>query len=518
MDILILSESPYPDHGGGAGKCTHLLAVSLARRGHGVRLLCPGEGDGPRRVDGVEIHRVPLVPDEVVSRRDREYVHAGNLLAYLEANVPLAAVDLVHDSCGFLSFFFPLTYRLRQLYAVPVITHFRYLLLQHFLAGARKADPYSSAFLWMETGLHEPTQCFPVRTSDRIICPSRLDAEFVRELYHPPAGSLSVLPDPVQRFDPSPEAVAALRDQLARPGERLVLFGGRIDSDLKGSDLVLGAFRRLVAARPGVRLVLATGDAGQVERFRRSLGTAVTLAGWVRDAGEMARLLAAVDVVVMPSLYESFGLMAAEAMAAGIPVVASPVGGLPDLIRDGENGFLLGADRRRWGAELERCLTLLLDDPERGRAMGERARRTVEEALSVERVTDQLEALYREVAAAPRPAGRRAQRPHWGPEERETYLAALDRWGGGEARRIGEEVLAGWPATAEARCTACSRHRIAVDTRALTRLRPRRRWWRRLPWLPIPPEERMEEVVARECPLALLQRERLRTLPRPGRP
>jgi 1,2-diacylglycerol 3-alpha-glucosyltransferase len=514
MDLLFLSETPYPDHGGGAGKCTHLLATSLAGRGHTVRLLCQGGGSGPpQRIDGIEVHRVPPPPREAVARQDREEATASGLLAYLEQNVPLASVDLVHDSCGFMSFFFPLANRLRQLYAVPVVTHFRYLLWQHFLASFRQFAPRTGGLLlFWEEGIHETTQCFPVRTSDRIICPSQSEAEFVRELYRPSPGLLTVLPDPVRLFDPEPAAVAQLRGELARPGERLVLFGGRIGSSQKGGDVALSALRRLVAARPATRVVLAAGDEPAVARFRHALGAAVTSMGWVRDAAEMARLFAAVDAVAVPSTYESFGLMAAEAMAAGTPVVASPVGAMPELIRHGENGFLLGADPRRWDRELECLLTVLLDDPERCRAMGRQARQTVEATISIERVTDRIEELYREVVASPQSPAQRVRLPRLRPEERESYLAALARRGGEEARLAGEAVLAGWPATVERRCTVCSRHRIAADTRALGALR-RARLWRWLPrrqaW-----RERVEEVVARECPLALLQRERLRTLGR----
>src|SRR5262249_263557 len=82
MQILMLSERPYPDHGGGAGKFAHLLAACLVRRGHVVHLLCYGPGgSSPYSMDGIQVHRVPFLPCEGIAPQDIEYFAMDSLLA-----------------------------------------------------------------------------------------------------------------------------------------------------------------------------------------------------------------------------------------------------------------------------------------------------------------------------------------------------------------------------------------------------------------------------------------------------
>ena len=511
MNILMLSEAPYPEHGGGAGRFSYLLARQLVRQGHNVHLLWCGsrESRPPYSLDGIQVHKLPDLFDEGIAPRDVEHLTAKNLLDYIEANIPMASVDVVHDTCGFFSYFFPLAHWLQQLYCVPVITHFEYLQYQNEMPFLGLLNPSGMVYLFFEEKRYETPQCFATRIANRIVCPSKSEAEFVQRIYSPPPGSLVVMPNPVELFSPLPESVAATREKLARSGERLILFGGRIGSHQKNSPAVLGAVRRLRVKHPEVRLVLATYDEEEVERYRRTLGEAVTPVGWIRDAKEMAQILAAVDVVVMPSVYESFGQMASEAMAVGTPVVVSPVGAMPELIRDGENGFILGPDPRQWEQELRGRLVTLLEDADRARAMGKEGRRTVESTITVERVTEQLEELYGELADMPRSRRKELALPVLGPEQRETYLRRLSSLGAGEARRAGESVLAHWPDTVERRCLTCSHHRIAADTQTLVRL-PRERFWNWLPWWPSR-SETVNDAVTRACPLALLQKEHLRT-------
>jgi len=509
MQILMLSERPYPDHGGGAGKFAHLLAACLVRRGHVVHLLCYGPGgSSPYSMDGIQVHRVPFLPCEGIAPQDIEYFAMDSLLAYIRANIPMASIDLVHDTCGFLSFWFPLSQHLQRLYSVPVVTHFGLLQFQLALT-VFGPYPYSRAFLAVEGSRYETPQCFAVRISDRIVCPSRADAEFVQALYCPPPGCVVALHNPVEMFDLSSESIAATRNKLAKPGEWLIFFGGRTASHEKNSRTVLSAIRRLRIKHPEARLVLATDDKEEVERYHRGLGEAVTSLGWIRDAKEMARILAAVDAVVMPSLYESYGQMAAEAMSVGTPVVASPVGAMVELIRNGENGFILGMDSRQWDREIEERLVTLLKDRDLCRRMGLQGRRTVEEKISVDRVTAQMEKLYRELVEIPHSNHRfRPGLPVLSTEKRDLYLQTLMRLGKETARRVGEDVLARWPVTGEQRCLKCSHHRIATDTRNLVRLQ-RARFWTWLPWRPSW-SEAVQHAVASQCPLALLQKEELR--------
>jgi glycosyltransferase involved in cell wall biosynthesis len=145
-------------------------------------------------------------------------------------------------------------------------------------------------------------------------------------------------------FFPRPREEA--RSRLGLPaGKTIALFVGSL-VEAKGIGVLLEAAARLRDSRPALSWILVGGgrEQGRWEARARAAG----LAGTVRFAGprppeEVTWWLAAADLVVMPSLREGFGLAALEAMACGLPVVASSTGGLAALIADGETGLLVPA-------------------------------------------------------------------------------------------------------------------------------------------------------------------------------
>jgi glycosyltransferase involved in cell wall biosynthesis len=501
MEILILSEPTYPRHPGGAGKVSHIMAAALVARGHVVHLV--SETDGPRRreeIDGVDVLRLPLSATGGSQER-WAWERARVLYEDLARELPLDRIDLVHDSGGFNSHFFPLSSLLAEQHDLPLIAHFRFLIHRRQTV-ALGIDSLSPDLLRGEACYREPSQCSLVRRAQRVLCPSREEAAFIQRIYRPAGDRADVVPDPVNLHPLiSPLERLSLRAKLARSGQRLILFGGRSEPVIKGADVVVAAFRRIAAARTDVRLLLAMPDAAPL---RQALGPAAMSLGWIQNGRELDRLLAAVDVVWMPSRYESFGLMCAEALAAGTPVIGSPVGGLNDMIREGENGFLLPREgEESWEQALASRTLELLAEPERAARMGAEARRFAELHLSPERVAQRLESIYREtleeeVAHLSPPALDR--------RDEESYLELLQDWLGPEARKAGESVLAGWGATLEQRCLSCTRAKVADDAMTLLKLRDRRRReggrWR---WLKPSGFGPGEQTVTQACPLGLLQ-------------
>lgn len=173
-----------------------------------------------------------------------------------------------------------------------------------------------------------------------------------------------------------------------------VLFLGRI-RDKKGVFDLLEAMAIVRQAVPNAELVLA-GD-GDVEHVRQravqlGLGDAVELPGWV-DGEAKFDAIRRCEVMALPSYFEGFPIGVLEAMAMGSLVVATRVGGIPDLIRDGENGLLLDAGDI---PALARQLTVALTQPAHRSDMVERARHDAQ-AYRCEQVVDALDALYQRV-------------------------------------------------------------------------------------------------------------------------
>jgi glycosyltransferase involved in cell wall biosynthesis len=155
---------------------------------------------------------------------------------------------------------------------------------------------------------------------------------------------------------------------------------------------------------PGLR-VLIVGDGPERERLeelvrRRGLDSVVTFPGLRRDVSD---LLAAFDLCVCCSDYEGSPLAVMEYMAAGKPVVATRVGGVPDLVEDGVNGLLVGP---RDPVALAEAVAELLVDPVRRQEMGERGRQRQRREFDLDATVRRLEDLYEALVLAHRPDGR----------------------------------------------------------------------------------------------------------------
>lgn len=506
----MFSEVTFPLHLGGGGKSSHLLAAELARRGHTVDVLSlSSEGPRRERLEGVEVHRVAPLDELSTPADELEAATARHLLAYVERELDLAGVDLVHDSGAFISEFFLLAYELRRRYGLPQVVHYRYLVLRH-QAICHPQSPLAplSAECFELEAQPETSQCFPARYADLVIAPSAADARFVAEAFAVPAPRLAVLPDPVD-LDLHSSAAPWRREEWAPAAASLVLFGGRLDSDLKGPDLVLEAFRRIRTERDDVGLVLLAEDESVVEAFRRELGPAMISLGWIRDPRRLAGVFRAVDLVVVASRYESFGLMCAEALAAGTPVATTPVGAAEEMIDHGRNGWLLSRNGpRAWPEELAAAILEMASDPRRARRMGLEGRRYAERHLATERVVDRLEQLYGRLL------DRRGRRtglwlPEPGRESRERYLAVLEELAGPAVRAAGERRLGDSRAFSDDRCAACSRRRIGEDAGRLKRLGASGPDGEGGEWT-----GEVVRAVEAACPLSLVQKDSVRRLQR----
>lgn len=165
----------------------------------------------------------------------------------------------------------------------------------------------------------------------------------------------------------------------------------------KGHDVLLDALPELVKARCPVRVLLfgkgPLAIAVQDRIEREDLGSVVSIPGFRTD---LDRFLHHVDILAHPALDEGLGVALLEASAAGVPVVASAVGGIPEAVRDGVSGILVPpADP---GA-LASALTALADDPERRRNLGEGGRQMMQDEFSVEGMVEGNQRVYRQILA-----------------------------------------------------------------------------------------------------------------------
>ena len=235
---------------------------------------------------------------------------------------------------------------------------------------------------------------------DRIIVSTEQEREQLHKLYGLAYGRFSIIPCGVDldAFSPGSQATRQAARRLVAPGNLpMLLFVGRLDP-IKGLDLLLES---VALMRTPARLTIVGGNPeGDLEVLRlqsraAELGLAhrVFLPGAVPQP-ELLSYYRAADALVVASRYESFGLAAVEALACGTPVVAAQVGGLPSIVRDGENGMLL---RWRCPQYFAERLDGLLSDPAALAQMAAHARASVKR-FDWGRIADKVRVLYQQLA------------------------------------------------------------------------------------------------------------------------
>ncbi len=220
-----------------------------------------------------------------------------------------------------------------------------------------------------------------VRGAEVVFVLSESWADWLRQhIGHP---DVRVLPNPVLPVQLPPD--------VAREPHTL-LFLGRLE-DAKGVYVLIDAMARLAGVRPELRVILAgEGDVARVRAAAAAAGVAerVELPGWV--AGEAkARLLARAGIFLLPSRFEGVPMALLEAQAAGLPVVATRVGGIPQVVTEGFNGALCEPDDV---ASLVIALKPLLGDGGLARRMGEAGRARVLDSYGIERVRTMVESAW----------------------------------------------------------------------------------------------------------------------------
>jgi D-inositol-3-phosphate glycosyltransferase len=254
-----------------------------------------------------------------------------------------------------------------------------------------------------------------VQESAAIVAASEIELGELHDLYGADPAKVHIIPCGVDPTLFHPIRQADARERLGRDQcERIVLFVGRIEQ-IKGIDVLLRALGLLFIRRPDLRsdvcLLVVGGaldpgdDAPETEKIlelrrlvhEHRMEANVNFVGSL-DQEVLALYYAAADVCAVPSLTESFGLVALEAMACGTPVVGTRVGGLQTLIEHGESGLLVPAgDYQALADAIEQVLT-----DHRLRIHLAHGARERAEHYTWESVGDKIEALYGSVLASPR--------------------------------------------------------------------------------------------------------------------
>lgn len=231
--------------------------------------------------------------------------------------------------------------------------------------------------------------------SDAVVAVSNADRRRMIAVVGMPADRVVLIPNGIAPR--TPEDPGALRRELGLAPDAPVIALVAVLRPQKAIDVMLDALAIVRRTRPSAHLVVAgPGDPSALRAQARRLGVAegVSLLG---PRGDIADILAAADVGALSSDFEGSPLVVLEYMAAGLPVVATAVGGVPDMVVDGESGLLVAP---RDPDALAGALTRVLGHPELARRLGAAGRARQERVFSNRAMIEQVLALYARLLAA----------------------------------------------------------------------------------------------------------------------
>ena len=397
--VLVLAWEHPPRLFGGLGRAVEGTAAALARRGWDV-VVCTPAWDGEEPDHGPVVVRRAAAPPAPLPAEHW-------VAAVLEAGHALAAeaADAAAD-------------------AQPDVVHAHDWMVAHAArAVARGAGvPLVATIHATERGRHQGWLPGPlsgwidaverdlVAAAAVVTAPSSAHAREVAD--HLGTAAVAVVPNGVdaEAWRTTTADARRARARWAAAGAHLVAFAGRLEHE-KGVEVLLDALAALRGAGIELRAVLAGAGTQEVALRTRAaalgLDAGVVFPGFL-DRRDLAGLHRAADAVVVPSLYEPFGLVALEAMAAGAVVVASAVGGLVDVVQHGRTGVTVPPGDP---VALADALRGLLADPRRRAVLRDSAAAAAASRWTWDRAAARLEVVYREARATgitPARAARRA--------------------------------------------------------------------------------------------------------------
>jgi len=415
LKVMMFSTEYPPDTIGGLGTHVFELATGLGRAWVRLNVLALTPHESRTSGDaGVTAHFIARKSLRAESTEDPEiYAMVREAFKFNDELVNLGRrlieggegpPDLIHCHEWFTV---PAALKLRELFDVPVVCTIHLMHDPLTTWYGEELDPEISRL----ERLYYPQP-------DRLITVSHSMAEIIRSTHKIEAGRIHVVHNgcDLQLFArPSlnPAQVMKLRNTVAAGDEKVVLFAGRITAQ-KGIAALFESAARVVARFPRVRYLIVgdfrsldSADAVRLldERFPQ-LKPHLKLLGKL-PRKQLAALYQVADLTLVPSIYEPFGYAAIEAMAAGVPVVATRIGGLAEIIEHGVTGLLVPVEQNPAGPHkidieslVEAQLSLLTDEA-KARDMAKAARQSVEDRFTRESMIESTLGVYRETLGRP---------------------------------------------------------------------------------------------------------------------
>lgn len=388
MRVLMLSWEYPPKSVGGLAQHVYDLSNAMSKQGHKVHLITIGSPGIPdyEEVHGVKVHRV--TPYQVSSPDFVTWVMQLNV-AMLEK-----CLSLVRD----------MEKPFDVIHAHDWLVAYTARALKHSLNLPLIATIHATEY-GRNNGLHNDLQrhisdiewWLGYEAWKVIVCSNYMHRE-LKHVFQTPEDKIVIIPNGVNPEHFENQHHTIYRDNYAAPDEKIVFYVGRLVRE-KGVQVLLDAAPKILNYHPNTKFVIAGKGPHLVPLRRQSrrlgLESRVYFTGYVDDNTRNSMYKFA-DVAVFPSLYEPFGIVALEAMAARTPAVVSDTGGLSEIIQHGYNG--LKAYTGNANSLADNILHMLMN-PESAGKMEERAYQEVVEKYNWQGIAHNTVQLYREVVS-----------------------------------------------------------------------------------------------------------------------
>ena len=390
MRVLMLSWE-YPPHVvGGLGRHVMELVPALAGQDVELHLVTPGwAGGAPReQVDGATVYHIDPPSGPLPDIHTTAWQTSVRLQELAQNVCQERSIELIHNHDWLTAFA-----------ATALKRNFKLPLLSTIHATER-----GRARGRLQTDLQRAinsTEWWLTYESWRVICCSQFMARETSAYFQTPADKIDIIPNGVStaHFDRwSGADLSRFRSMYALPEEKIVLSVGRIVQE-KGQQVLIEAAPQVLREHPKAKFVI-TGTGGLLDTLRRrawelGVGDKVLFTGFVSDE-DRDRLFKVASCAVFPSLYEPFGIVALEAMAARTPVVVSLVGGLQEVVTHAKTGITVypdNAESLAWG------ISHTLSRPDWAAQRAEAAYRLVQQEYNWTRIAQLTADVYRRIIA-----------------------------------------------------------------------------------------------------------------------